>query len=147
MKTVKEISVNFIYEWFEKNRPEVKMDRNQAEDFYEEIKAELIFAEENNDKELVIILLASFLDNYYSSYTNEVCVEETEKEEFAYTTFELKEQGFYFEEIETFIKFLIKQSWYQKHENEEEPLEESQFREEIKKTLRRYGWNNLIESV
>ena len=58
---IKDLSTNFIHNWFKNNRPEMNMTLIMAESFYEDIKDELLFAKENNDEEIVIIFLKNFL--------------------------------------------------------------------------------------
>lgn len=146
---LKELSTKFIWDWFNAHRPEVKMSEAQAAEFYEQIKDELLFVEKNNDIELVYLLLRNFLDSYYSSATDQVCAEVVEEEEFAFTTEELKIAGFFTEELMNFTLKMKKQKWYKEYEEEEEEfiLEDPEFREQVRISLRVYGWNDLIESV
>lgn len=141
---IKDLSTNFIHNWFKNNRPEMNMTLIMAESFYEDIKDELLFAKENNDEELVIIFLKTFLENFYISDIHQVCVEVVEEDEFYDTSANLKKYGFFLEEIGKFINEVEKTSWIKKFEKEE-LLNNKEFRTRVRNFLREKGWNNLIE--
>lgn len=141
---IKDLSTNFIHNWFKNNRPEMNMTLIMAESFYEDIKDELLFAKENNDEELVIIFLKTFLENFYISDIHQVCVEVVEEDEFYDTSANLKKYGFFLEEIGKFINEVEKTSWIKKFEKEE-LLNNREFRTKVRNFLREKGWNNLIE--
>lgn len=141
---IKDLSTNFIHNWFKNNRPEMNMTLIMAESFYEDIKDELLFAKENNDEELVIIFLKTFLENFYISDIHQVCVEVVEEDEFYDTSANLKKYGFFLEEIGKFINEVEKTSWIKKFEKEE-LLNNREFRTRVRNFLREKGWNNLIE--
>lgn len=142
----KNSQVKHLLDWFQMYRPELDMNQEKAEKFYEEIKEELLFVESNNDKELIVLFLNEYLENYYSKPINQICMEVIREDEFYQTTLALEEKGFLLDELKKIIQEFEKRNsdWYQSYEPEE-ILEDKELREKVRNFLREKGWNDFIE--
>ena len=138
--------VKHLLDWFQMYRPELDMNQEKAEKFYEEIKEELLFVERNNDKELIVLFLDEYLENYYSKPINQICMEVIREDEFHQTTLALEEKGFLLDELKKIIQEFEKRNsdWYQSYEPEE-ILYDKELREKVRNFLREKNWNDFIE--
>lgn len=140
---LKNFAVNYILAWFQSNRPELDVRKDWAENFYNEIKDQLMLLEKDNDRESVTLFLDVFLGNYYSNPVNQICKEILEEDEFRHKTEELKSVGFlYTEELEGLIMYVTSTEWYKDFVIDETLLDNEEFRDNIRKRVRTY-WDKL----
>lgn len=141
---LKNFAVQYILEWFQIYRSELDMREDEAINFYEQIKDQLVLAESNNDREAIALILRTFLETYYSDPTNQVCFEVVEEPEYWFVTSELKAIGFlYYEELDGLIKMVKKQDWYNDFANDESLLQNEEFKQKVRELLDTY-WHSLI---
>ena len=72
---LKNFAVDYILDWFQSNRPEMDVRKDWAQNFYNEIKDQLMLLESDNDREAVALFLDVFLGNYYTNPVNQICKE------------------------------------------------------------------------
>lgn len=145
MELQENFTVKYILAWFQRNRPELDMREDGALAFYKEIKEQLALMEMSDDREALTLLLSAFLGKYYSDPTNQVCFEIVREPEFNFVTSELEAVGFlYTEEMESLIAQVKHAEWYEDFVNDENLLENKDFRENVRNILRGY-WHTLID--
>ena len=138
---LKNFAVDYILDWFQSNRPEMDVRKDWAQNFYNEIKDQLMLLESDNDREAVALFLDVFLGNYYTNPVNQICKEVLEEKEFKHTTSELKRIGFlYTEELEGLIKAVKSFDWYNNFVIDENLLENEEFRAKVREWVASY-WN------
>lgn len=141
----KKFMVKFIVEWFDSNRPELDMREDEAASIYEEVKDQLVLAEKTNDREMLTLIMETFLDTYYSDPVNQVCFELVHEPEFAFITSELKEFGFlYTEEMDGLIKRIKDlEEWFEDLKNDKDLANNEEFKERIRQILRK-DWGTIL---
>lgn len=155
-----EILLDYIHRWFMEYRPELDMRKNEAERIFKEIQQELkleevdkYFTQEidgvvyttEGAREVKYSMIREYLDEVYSSPTNQICMEVAEEREFYHTTEFMKDLGFlYYEEMEMFISVVKESEWYKKYEDTKELLTNEEFRNKIRQLFRDRNWNNFM---
>ena len=140
---LKNFAVDYILDWFQSNRPEMDVRRDWAQNFYNEIKDQLMLLESDNDREAVALFLDVFLGNYYTNPVNQICKEVLEEKEFKHKTDQLKRVGFlYTEQLEALIIYVTRTEWYKDFIIDETLLENEEFRDNVRKRVRTY-WHEV----
>ena len=144
----KKFFTDYILKWFQLNRPELDIKRDEASEFYEEVKEDLFLEkdlEKKNNRDIKTEWIRNYLESYYFSPTNQICREVSEENEFYFNTSEMKKIGFiYTEEMECLILELKKQDWYKNYEDKESLLMNENFREQVRDFFRKRNWNNFV---
>ena len=140
---LKNFAVDYILAWFRSNRPEMDVRKDWAQNFYNEIKDQLMLSESNDDRQALALSLDIFLKNNYTNPVNQICKEVLEEEEFKHKTAELKSIGFlYTEELEGLIKAVKSFDWYNNFVIDENLLENKEFRAKVREWVATF-WNEL----
>lgn len=140
---LKNFAVDYILDWFQSNRPEMDVRKDWAQNFYNEIKDQLMLLESDNDREAVALFLDVFLGNYYTNPVNQICKEVLEEKEFKHKTDQLKRVGFlYTEQLEALIIYVTRTEWYKNFIIDETLLENEEFRDNVRKRVRTY-WHEV----
>ena len=140
---LKNFAVDYILAWFQSNRPEMDVRKDWAQNFYNEIKDQLMLSESNDDRQALALSLDIFLKNNYTNPVNQICKEVLEEEEFKHKTAELKSIGFlYTEELEGLIKAVKSFDWYNSFVIDENLLENKEFRAKVREWVATF-WNEL----
>lgn len=140
---LKNFAVDYILDWFQSNRPEMDVRKDWAQNFYNEIKDQLMLLESDNDREAVALFLDVFLGNYYTNPVNQICKEVLEEKEFKHKTDQLKRVGFlYTEQLEALIIYVTRTEWYKDFIIDETLLENEEFRDNVRKRVRTY-WHEV----
>ena len=140
---LKNFAVDYILGWFQSNRPEMDVRKDWAQNFYNEIKDQLMLSESNDDRQALALSLDIFLKNNYTNPVNQICKEVLEEEEFKHKTAELKSIGFlYTEELEGLIKAVKSFDWYNNFVIDENLLENKEFRAKVREWVATF-WNEL----
>ena len=140
---LKNFAVDYILAWFQSNRPEMDDRKDWAQNFYNEIKDQLMLSESNDDRQALALSLDIFLKNNYTNPVNQICKEVLEEEEFKHKTAELKSIGFlYTEELEGLIKAVKSFDWYNNFVIDENLLENKEFRAKVREWVATF-WNEL----
>lgn len=58
---LKNFAVDYILAWFQSNRPEMDVRKDWAQNFYNEIKDQLMLSESNDDRQALALSLDIFL--------------------------------------------------------------------------------------
>ena len=117
--------------------------KDWAQNFYNEIKDQLMLSESNDDRQALALSLDIFLKNNYTNPVNQICKEVLEEEEFKHKTAELKSIGFlYTEELEGLIKAVKSFDWYNNFVIDENLLENKEFRAKVREWVATF-WNEL----
>ncbi|WP_456063593.1 hypothetical protein [Capnocytophaga leadbetteri] len=140
---LKNFAVDYILAWFQSNRPEMDVRKDWAQNFYNEIKDQLMLSKSNDDRQALALSLDIFLKNNYTNPVNQICKEVLEEEEFKHKTAELKSIGFlYTEELEGLIKAVKSFDWYNNFVIDENLLENEEFRTKVREWVATF-WNEL----
>ncbi|WP_314055553.1 hypothetical protein [Capnocytophaga gingivalis] len=145
--------IKYIQDWFWIYRPELDLRGDEAERLYNEIKeillldkVKVITNEEgeviSNERDEKAMLVRDYLEENYTSYTNLVCAEVLEEDEFRHATAAMKEIGFFYEEEYRLLVRLIKEAdWYKQYRETKDLFDDESFKEHIRQMLRERRWN------
>ena len=96
----------------------------------------------SNERDEKAMLVRDYLEENYTSYTNLVCAEVLEEDEFRHATAAMKEIGFFYEEEYRLLVRLIKEAdWYKQYRETKDLFDDESFKEHIRQMLRERRWN------
>lgn len=145
--STKTFAVKLIQNWFHENRMELDYKLYQAEELYEQIKSELVLFEQESDREMLALLLNTFLEEHYSDPVNQVCFEIVQENEYSYSTSEMKKVGFFYtEEMESLILQVKHAEWFKEFPHDDSLLENEAFKQKVRDLLDTY-WNDKVGMV
>ena len=152
-----EFLIKYIQNWFWIYRPELDLRGDEAKRIYDEIneilsldKMKIITNEKgeviNNERDEKAMLVRDYLEENYTSYTNLVCAEVLEEDEFRHATAAMKEIGFFYEEEYKLLVELIKnkRDWYKQYQDTKDLFDDESFKEHIRQMLRERRWNDNL---
>ena len=156
MNTTEDFLIRYIQDWFWIYRPELDLRGDEAERIYNEIneilsldKMKIITNEKgeviNNERDEKAMLVRDYLEENYTSYTNLVCAEVLEEDEFRHATAAMKEIGFFYEEeYKLLVELIKKRDWYKQYQETKDLFDDESFKEHIRQMLRERRWNDNL---